>query len=398
VEARAAYDADVARAQGEVSAAAARGVTLTLSVVPFVDPGQVVRDGAVAEFEAAKAALAGQAQVCADLVRAGCADAPEKPGWFESGLRFVGGILEGAGEAIWDLMTMVPFSPVNMVMDGYKVASGELTTEELRVKYDLAVDDAVSMVEVVYTGLTTDPVGFGREMGKSMLDWDTWADDPARAIGHLVPDAVIAAATGGAGAAASRTANLGADAADALTDLGKLRHLNDIDDLESLPDLRRGADLGEITPGDPSLPEVESWLGDINPNYASDPFDPRWSENCGSCTLAVFKRFDGELDVIATDKTFSIPEMENATGLRQVSLSPEDIAQKLIEQGPGSHTVIGIDREVGPGHWFNAVYDGERVYAVDGQTNRIHDWPPDFGPVSNWDAGIRERKADGGAR
>jgi hypothetical protein len=32
------------------------------------------------------------------------------------------------------------------------------------------------------------------------LDWDTWADDPARAIGHLVPDAVAAVATAGTGA------------------------------------------------------------------------------------------------------------------------------------------------------------------------------------------------------
>jgi hypothetical protein len=50
------------------------------------------------------------------------------------------------------------------------------------------------------TALREDPVGLGREVGKAVLDWDTWADDPARALGHLVPDVAAAVLTGGAGA------------------------------------------------------------------------------------------------------------------------------------------------------------------------------------------------------
>jgi len=208
---------------------------------PFVDWGEPIRQGAVSDLDAARSELDNAAHNCAGEVRAGCADAPEEPNWFESGLRFVGGVLEGAGEAVWDLLTMVPFSPVNMVMDAYKMATGELTPEELMKKYELSAEAAVDMAQGVYTGITTDPIGFGRELGKSLLDWDTWADDPARAIGHLVPDAVAAVATGGAGALATRGTKMGLDLLDGLSDLSKLRHLDSMEDLAGLRRLDDGA-------------------------------------------------------------------------------------------------------------------------------------------------------------
>lgn len=209
---------------------------------PFVDWGNPIQQDALAELAAAKADLDNAAHVCAGEVRAGCADAPEEPNWLESGLKFVGGILEGAGEAVWDLLTMVPFSPVNMVIDAYKVATGDLTPEELMKKYELSLESAVDMAQGIYAGLTTDPIGFGKELGKSLLDWDTWADDPARAIGHLVPDAIAAVATGGAGAIATRGGKFAMDGLDALGDMGKLRRL---DNLGDLGDLRHLDDLGD---------------------------------------------------------------------------------------------------------------------------------------------------------
>ncbi|MBD3923669.1 hypothetical protein IEZ26_03475 [Nocardioides cavernae] len=201
---------------------------------PFVDWGDPIQQEALGALNAARADLDNAASVCAGEVRAGCADAPEEPNWLESGLKFVGGIFEGAGEAVWDLLTMVPFSPVNMVIDSYKLATGDLTPEELMKKYELSAENAWSMAQGIYTGLTTDPVGFGKELGKSLLDWDTWADDPARAIGHLVPDAVAAVATGGAGAVATRGTKFAMDGLDALGDMGKLRHLDDLGDLNGL--------------------------------------------------------------------------------------------------------------------------------------------------------------------
>jgi hypothetical protein len=48
-----------------------------------------------------------------------------------------------------------------------------------------------------------------KELGKALIDYDTWRTDPARALGHLVPDLLLIAATAGtgeAGAAAGRAA------------------------------------------------------------------------------------------------------------------------------------------------------------------------------------------------
>ena len=236
--------------------------------------GDPIQQEALGALEAARADLDNAAHVCAGEVRAGCADAPEEPNWLESGLKFVGGIFEGAGEAVWDLLTMVPFSPVNLVIDSYKLATGDLTPEELTKKYELSAENAWTMAQGVYTGLTTDPVGFGKELGKSLLDWDTWADDPARAIGHLVPDAVAAVATAGAGALATRGAKGGMDVLDGLSDLDKLENLSDLnrlDDLDDLSDLNRLDDLDDLDRLD-DLDDLD--LGDtpgFNPDGSVNP-------------------------------------------------------------------------------------------------------------------------------
>ena len=213
---------------------------------PFVDWGDPIQQEALGALNAARADLDNAAAVCAGEVRAGCADAPEEPNWLESGLKFVGGIFEGAGEAVWDLLTMVPFSPVNLVIDSYKLATGDLTPEELMKKYELSAENAWTMAQGIYTGLTTDPVGFGKELGKSLLDWDTWADDPARAIGHLVPDAVAAVATAGTGALATRGAKGGMDLLDGLSDLSKLDNLADLNKLDNLSDLNKLDNLSDL--------------------------------------------------------------------------------------------------------------------------------------------------------
>ena len=234
---------------------------------PFNDWGDPIQKEALAELASARADLDNAAHVCAGEVRAGCADAPEEPSWWESGLKFVGGILEGAGEAVWDLLTMVPFSPVNMVMDSYKLATGDITPEELMKKYELSAENAWEMAKGIYTGLTTDPIGFGKELGKALLDWDTWADDPARAIGHLVPDAIVAVATAGTGALATRGAKGGLDAIDALGDLNRLDNLADLgklDRFDELTGIRRLDDLPEDLRGLVNKPIEDLTPGEID--------------------------------------------------------------------------------------------------------------------------------------
>ncbi|MBB2923739.1 hypothetical protein FHR80_002664 [Cellulomonas cellasea] len=135
------------------------------------------------------------------------------------------------------------------------------------------------------------------------------------------------------------------------------------------------------------LAAIDEWIGDVNPGYTGDPFDPR-SINCGKCTESVHDVFQGQALTPAGLGTYTVPEMEAITGLRQIEMSPEQIADELRLGGAGSHAVVGIDRADDSGHWFNAYFDGERVVVVDGQSGEILDWPPDFGAV-RWDAAIR---------
>lgn len=118
----------------------------------------------------------------------------------------------GAGEAIWDLVVLVDSVANGWRHDLTKLMTGELTPEELAVTYQLKWET----VQGMWTAMTTDPLGFGTELGKALLDVDTWADDPARAIGHLIPDAVAAFFTGGAALGAR-----GLRAGDALSVLGR---------------------------------------------------------------------------------------------------------------------------------------------------------------------------------
>jgi Papain fold toxin 1, glutamine deamidase len=149
--------------------------------------------------------------------------------------------------------------------------------------------------------------------------------------------------------------------------------------------------IGPLPPE--SVGDIHKWLPEIN--HDPNGFDPLRTVNCGSCALAVDQRLSGIIpDARAGLGTLSTPQMEAATGLQQVPGTPAQIEQYLINQGAGAHTVIGVDRAGAPGHWFNAYYDGNNVYAIDGQTGQILGWPPAMDmaghPVTNWDYGVRK--------
>lgn len=136
---------------------------------------------------------------------------------------------------------------------------------------------------------------------------------------------------------------------------------------------------------------VDVWLKEINPNFDPYDVDSPYCNNCGSCAYAVYRRLEGDNGIVATaDNIGYNDEMNSITGMKQVSMSPSEIETRLLEQGDGAHAIIGIDRDEGPGHWFNAVCKDGKVYAVDGQTGEINEWPPDYGNVVNWDMSIKE--------
>ncbi len=222
-QARKDYDADVERGKREKREwEAVNGPgTFDLTIEPFSDPGEPIRQQAVSTFNEAIAVLEAAAQTCADLLRGSCEGAPNKRNWLETGLDFVGGIVWGALEALGDMAELLlKMSPIVSLTDTVlSLLSGELTLEEFAAKKQIEGETAVAF----FQALTKDPLGVGAEIGKGILDWDTWADDPARAIGHLVPDAVITIATAGTGTAASKSSSILAKLgthADDLADVG----------------------------------------------------------------------------------------------------------------------------------------------------------------------------------
>ena len=134
------------------------------------------------------------------------------------------------------------------------------------------------------------------------------------------------------------------------------------------------------------LNEMRSWIAEINPNY--NPFNP-WStynSNCGSCALAVHNRLKGYKDIVAGRINIAPQDrdMEELTGLKCKYMKPADIEKVLVNRGPGSELIVGINRYEGSGHWFNVFYDGKDFYTVDGQSGKIMDWPHDYKNVSAW--------------
>ena len=134
-----------------------------------------------------------------------------------------------------------------------------------------------------------------------------------------------------------------------------------------------------------SVESIGKWLKEINPNPQNDM---KRYENCGKCAAAVFMRLNGNQSAFAGIGTYSIRQMNKLTGKTQTAMTPDQIRDFLIAQGPGSHAVVGVDRASGAGHWFNAYYDGHQVYTIDGQDGSISGWPPNYGKVVHWDVSI----------
>lgn len=135
------------------------------------------------------------------------------------------------------------------------------------------------------------------------------------------------------------------------------------------------------------IASVRTWIKQVNPHYGN-PFFPSSGYNCGSCALAVAKRLNGDATATASLDAGDLRTdagMERATGRTCTYMPLSDIESHIRAQGVGSHFIIGINRSGNlAGHWFNAYYDGEKIYTIDGQSGQILDWPYDYGHVAEW--------------
>ncbi|MGX9347080.1 DNA/RNA non-specific endonuclease [Microbacterium sp. KNMS] len=226
--------------------------------------------------------------------------------------------------------------------------------------------------------------GSGRPMSQEALERGGHLRDPD------APDASDGSSTRN-GAATGHDADASDGAADA-SDGGA-----DADEPSGDSDDQSAAQEGERDPRSPSpedSPEqirdkIDEALGQSNTGY--DPYDLSngYAENCGNVAANMHDFLGGQPIRDADTGTLDIDEMEARTGLPQTPMTPDQIEATLRAQGPGSHCVVGVDRgDDLDGHWFNAVFDGEQVWVVDGQDGTRSPWPPDEPDATNWDASI----------
>jgi hypothetical protein len=191
-------DAATARWRAQQDTTRADG---TRQAAPQADPGADDRLAAEHILTAARDRVDTAARRAAAALDDARHAAPHEPGLLSKVVHAVGSFVAGAGEATWGLAEFgFKISPTYALIDPVGFAKN---LEDLGKG-------------VVYG------VEHPKEFGKAVLDWDTWSKDPARALGHLVPDLVLAVATAGtgeAGVAASRAAE-GAEVAEEVATRG----------------------------------------------------------------------------------------------------------------------------------------------------------------------------------
>ena len=190
------------------SEAAAYGVLPVFGASCNEGPGRSAMAAAEADFQT----LVDQVNEAGDLLitalNAGITKLPERT-WWDAVTRTAGSILGGAFEAVVEIVKLVwKLSGGEGMWDFGRVLMGDMTLEEYDIKHrEIPTETLAAMAKALWN----DPVGFMKAVGKSLIDWDTWTDDPGRAIGHLLPDVVLAIATrgGSAGVAAGEKALTG---------------------------------------------------------------------------------------------------------------------------------------------------------------------------------------------
>ncbi|MEU5876205.1 hypothetical protein [Spirillospora sp. NPDC047279] len=203
-----------------------------------------------AAIQAALNAVRGTAQAIgsADNERPGLLKTAWNAGWDMYVKRYLGGVWDGTKEiGLTALASNAATSPFyNMIDHEGWVQHGP-----------------VGMTTGLWNGVQH-PV----EFGKAIVNWDQWKKDPIRAYGEMVPGAILAVTTGGAGTAGSAGSKLG-------TVAGKFGKV------ERIPP--RGRTEGIEKPGPGKLPdEPKARPGTVPGDGSSPPQQPRSPEGGSS--------------------------------------------------------------------------------------------------------------------
>jgi hypothetical protein len=195
------------------------------------DPGAALRSSAESMLWDGRSGLDAAALAAVSALDSASQSAPRRPSlvddlvggaekvaYFESGLDIHADIqfLEGIGVGTWGMVDGVydlgralwDISPERAMLDPKGWAH--------------SMSDLVSTSTALLQNAEEHPATFFETLGSNLINLHEWETDPAKAMGELVPVAVLAIATAGAGAgadAAGKTATTLSDSADTIDEL-----------------------------------------------------------------------------------------------------------------------------------------------------------------------------------
>ena len=194
---------------------------------PACDPGAADLARAEAMLAGARERVATAGTLAARRLAHASLPAPAAPGFWHGVGHVVAEVGRGAWETTegtavlaWDL------SPVRMVADPEGWSS------------------SVDQVALGAAYGARHPV----ELGKALLDWDTWRTSPGRAVGHLVPDLVLGLLSGGA-AEAARGATAATELSAATATFRRAERLRRVEQVGALPRARAALAEGRVVDG-----------------------------------------------------------------------------------------------------------------------------------------------------
>ena len=190
--------------QAQNNKADARSQAAAQGGIPMFDascdegPGRATMQGAEADFQALVDEVNDSGTALIAALDAGIAKLPERT-WGDAAWRTAGSILRGLFEGVDSMIKLMLLGTPNLCHDLGRLWGGSITPAEFQAKY---LDIPLETVSSIASALANDPGAFFTELGKALVDWDTWSDDPGRAFGRILPDIAITIATAGAAAGA----------------------------------------------------------------------------------------------------------------------------------------------------------------------------------------------------
>lgn len=166
-------------------------------------PGDALRESALSDFARIMSDLNRAGDQCARALEAACDLAPAERSWLDEAAAFFG----GAAEALFDLGKLLFLPVTNTITLGEQLSQwwdGKLTPSEVLALQMRPFEQAADLASAAWNR----PGETFINVVSAVADVETWADDPARAAGRLVPDAVISVLTAGSGTVATKGASL----------------------------------------------------------------------------------------------------------------------------------------------------------------------------------------------